>query len=117
MQNVAKSQQDAWLKSHSHLTSSKLTVYPSPRATDWVLTRVNVFPSYPLTLSPHEHLLPEYIGHDLYDPIWHELNKRHAVVLLHGAQTPSSTPYPHPFLGVPITEARSIQIYSSTFRS
>ncbi|KAJ7179063.1 hypothetical protein C8R46DRAFT_1173509 [Mycena filopes] len=45
-----------------------------------------------------------YIGDDRYDPIWAELDKRAAVVFLHGAQTPSSTPYPHPFLGLPITE-------------
>ncbi|KAH9951618.1 hypothetical protein B0H21DRAFT_183344 [Amylocystis lapponica] len=45
-----------------------------------------------------------YIGHDEYDPVWEELDKRGAVVFLHGAQTPSSTPYPHPFLGIPITE-------------
>ncbi|KAJ7682726.1 hypothetical protein DFH06DRAFT_1161975 [Mycena polygramma] len=45
-----------------------------------------------------------YIGDDRYDPIWAELNKRGATVFLHGAQTPSSTPYPHPFLGIPITE-------------
>ncbi|KAH7920163.1 amidohydrolase 2 [Leucogyrophana mollusca] len=46
----------------------------------------------------------KYIADDLYDPIWEELDKRHAVVFLHGAQTPSSTPYPHPMLGLPITE-------------
>ncbi|KIJ20234.1 aminocarboxymuconate-semialdehyde decarboxylase [Paxillus involutus ATCC 200175] len=45
-----------------------------------------------------------YIADDLYDPVWDELNRRHAVVFLHGAQTPSSTPYPHPFLGLPISE-------------
>ncbi|KAF9226539.1 amidohydrolase 2 [Gyrodon lividus] len=45
-----------------------------------------------------------YIADDLYDPIWDELNRRHAVVFLHGAQTPSSTRYPHPFLGLPISE-------------
>ncbi|KDQ64590.1 hypothetical protein JAAARDRAFT_64434 [Jaapia argillacea MUCL 33604] len=45
-----------------------------------------------------------YLGDDLYDPILEELNKRHAVVFLHGAQTPSSTPIPHAFLGLPITE-------------
>ncbi|KAJ7283569.1 hypothetical protein C8J57DRAFT_1432643 [Mycena rebaudengoi] len=45
-----------------------------------------------------------YIGDDRYDPIWKELNKRKATVFLHGAQTVSSTPYPHPFLGVPISE-------------
>ncbi|KAF8551459.1 hypothetical protein OG21DRAFT_279761 [Imleria badia] len=45
-----------------------------------------------------------YIADDLFDPIWDELNRRHAVVFLHGAQTPSSTPYPNPFLGLPISE-------------
>ncbi|KAJ7781161.1 hypothetical protein B0H16DRAFT_1817710 [Mycena metata] len=45
-----------------------------------------------------------YIGDDRYDPIWAELDKRAAVVFLHGAQTPSSTPFPHAFLGLPITE-------------
>ncbi|KAJ6628694.1 hypothetical protein B0H10DRAFT_2209163 [Mycena sp. CBHHK59/15] len=45
-----------------------------------------------------------YVGDDRYDSIWKELNKRNAVVFLHGAQTPSSNPYPHPFLGIPITE-------------
>ncbi|KAG2156131.1 hypothetical protein DEU56DRAFT_875957 [Suillus clintonianus] len=46
----------------------------------------------------------KYVADDLYDPIWKELDRRSAVVLLHGTQTPSSTPYPHPWLGVPITE-------------
>ena len=46
----------------------------------------------------------EYVGDALYEPIWAELDRRKAVVFLHGSQTPSSTPYPHPFLGVPITE-------------
>lgn len=46
----------------------------------------------------------KYIGDALYEPIWRELDARGAVVFLHGSQTPSSTPYPHPFLGVPITE-------------
>ncbi|KAJ7047292.1 hypothetical protein C8F04DRAFT_1555 [Mycena alexandri] len=45
-----------------------------------------------------------YIGDDRYDPIWAELDKRAAIVFLHGAQTPSSTPFPHAFLGLPITE-------------
>jgi len=45
-----------------------------------------------------------YVGDDRYDPVWAELNRRGAVVFLHGTQTPSSTPYPHPFLGIPITE-------------
>ncbi|KAF9485286.1 amidohydrolase 2 [Pholiota conissans] len=46
----------------------------------------------------------KYIGDECYYPIWAELNKRKAVVFLHGSQVPSSTPYPHPFLGIPITE-------------
>ncbi|KAF7789469.1 hypothetical protein EIP86_000415 [Pleurotus ostreatoroseus] len=45
-----------------------------------------------------------YIGDDMFDPIWAELDRRGATVFLHGAQTPSSTPYPHAFLGLPITE-------------
>ncbi|EKM59220.1 uncharacterized protein PHACADRAFT_25322 [Phanerochaete carnosa HHB-10118-sp] len=45
-----------------------------------------------------------YIGDDLFDPVWAELDRRGAVVFLHGTQTPSSTPYPHAFLGLPITE-------------
>ncbi|TFL05851.1 hypothetical protein BDV98DRAFT_630494 [Pterulicium gracile] len=46
----------------------------------------------------------KYLGHDLYDPIWAELNRRGSVVLIHGGMVPSTTPYPHEFLGVPITE-------------
>lgn len=49
-----------------------------------------------------------YIGDDKYDPVWEELDRRGAVVFLHGTQTPSSTPYPHPFLGLPITEVRRL---------
>ncbi|OSD04214.1 amidohydrolase 2 [Trametes coccinea BRFM310] len=45
-----------------------------------------------------------YVGDDVFDPIWVELDRRAAVVFLHGAQIPSSTPYPHPFLGIPVTE-------------
>ncbi|KAI0723270.1 hypothetical protein C8Q76DRAFT_794228 [Earliella scabrosa] len=45
-----------------------------------------------------------YIGDDVFDPIWEELNRRAAVVFLHGAQIPSTTPSPHPFLGIPVTE-------------
>ncbi|KAF7332074.1 Amidohydrolase 2 [Mycena kentingensis (nom. inval.)] len=45
-----------------------------------------------------------YIGDERYDPIWRELDKRRAVVFIHGAQTPSSTPLPHSLLGIPTTE-------------
>ena len=43
--------------------------------------------------------------------MWEELDKRAAVVFLHGAQVPSSTPRPHAFLGIPITEVRSHAFY------
>ncbi|KAJ3802832.1 hypothetical protein GGU11DRAFT_752622 [Lentinula aff. detonsa] len=46
----------------------------------------------------------KYVGHKIYEPIWAELNSRKAVVFLHGNQTPSSTPYPDPTLGIPIVE-------------
>lgn len=45
-----------------------------------------------------------YIGDDRYDKIWEDLNRRKALVFLHGAQTPSSTPFPHAFLGIPVVE-------------
>ncbi|EIM88074.1 amidohydrolase 2 [Stereum hirsutum FP-91666 SS1] len=46
----------------------------------------------------------KYIGDDIFDPIWEDLNRRSAIVFLHGAQIPSSTPCPNEFLGVPVTE-------------
>ena len=45
-----------------------------------------------------------YIGDDVFDPVWQELNKRGATVHLHVTQTPSSTPYPNEALGLPVTE-------------
>jgi len=45
-----------------------------------------------------------YIGDDMYDPIWTALHERDAIVFIHGTQTPSSTPVPHPTLGLPVTE-------------
>ncbi|EIW82137.1 amidohydrolase 2 [Coniophora puteana RWD-64-598 SS2] len=46
----------------------------------------------------------KYIGHNAYDAVWAELDRRCAIVFLHGAQTPSSTPFPHPLLGLPVVE-------------
>lgn len=50
------------------------------------------------------HNLEVYVGDDLFNPIWAELNRRSTVVFLHGAPVPSSTPSPHPFLGLPVVE-------------
>ena len=60
-----------------------------------------------LTVPTRKYGLSVYIGHDKFDPIWEELNRRQAVVHLHGNQTPSSTPYPHETLGIPIVEVKS----------
>ncbi|KZT12487.1 amidohydrolase 2 [Laetiporus sulphureus 93-53] len=57
-----------------------------------------------LASSYGEGAAATYIGDDSYDAVWEELDRRGTVVFLHGTQTPSSTPYPHPFLGIPITE-------------
>ncbi|KAJ3820787.1 hypothetical protein F5878DRAFT_61889 [Lentinula raphanica] len=46
----------------------------------------------------------KYVGHKMFEPIWAELHLRKAVVFLHGNQTPSTTPYPDPTLGIPIVE-------------
>jgi len=45
-----------------------------------------------------------YIGDKRYETIWAELDKRKAVVFLHGNQMPSSVPWPHPTLGLPVCE-------------
>ncbi|KAJ3570214.1 hypothetical protein NP233_g4559 [Leucocoprinus birnbaumii] len=45
-----------------------------------------------------------YVGDDRYEAIWAELDKREAVVFLHGNQIPSSIPSPHPTLGLPVCE-------------
>ncbi|RDX55581.1 amidohydrolase 2, partial [Lentinus brumalis] len=57
-----------------------------------------------LSSSYGEGVDARYIGDDVFDPIWEALDMRSAVVFLHGAQIPSSTPYPHPFLGIPVVE-------------
>ncbi|KAF9567349.1 amidohydrolase 2 [Agrocybe pediades] len=46
----------------------------------------------------------QYLGDNRYDPIWDELDRRGATAFIHGSQTPSSTPFPHAFLGLPICE-------------
>ena len=45
----------------------------------------------------------------MYDPIWSALDERGAIIFVHGTQTPSLTPIPHPALGLPITEVTSAQ--------
>ncbi|KAI0771591.1 hypothetical protein BD413DRAFT_604359 [Trametes elegans] len=57
-----------------------------------------------LSSSYGEAAEARYIGDGAFDPVWEELDRRSAVVFLHGAQVASSTPYPHPFLGIPVTE-------------
>ncbi|KAI0034071.1 hypothetical protein K488DRAFT_77449 [Vararia minispora EC-137] len=47
----------------------------------------------------------KYIGDEMFGRIWSELDRRAAIVFLHGAQMPAATPMPHPALGIPITEA------------
>ncbi|KAL1946844.1 hypothetical protein VTO73DRAFT_14948 [Trametes versicolor] len=78
--------------------------------TEGVLSEIELglglFPCWGIAMSSSygEGVDARYIGDDAFDPIWEELNRRHAVVFLHGTQTASSTPYPHPFLGIPVTE-------------
>lgn len=45
-----------------------------------------------------------YLGESRFDAIWKELDDRAAVVFVHGTQTSSSKPYPHEWLGLPVTE-------------
>jgi predicted TIM-barrel fold metal-dependent hydrolase len=45
-----------------------------------------------------------YVADDAFDPIWEELDRRAAVVFIHGAQTPSSTPYPSALIPIPVAE-------------
>lgn len=59
---------------------------------------------FALSSSQGEGICAKYIGDETYDSLWAELDRRKAVVFLHGAQVPSSTPCPHALLGVPITE-------------
>jgi predicted TIM-barrel fold metal-dependent hydrolase len=45
-----------------------------------------------------------YVADDAFDPIWDELDRRGALVFIHGDQTPSSTRYPSPLIPIPVGE-------------
>jgi predicted TIM-barrel fold metal-dependent hydrolase len=45
-----------------------------------------------------------YVADDAFDPIWEELDRRAAVVFLHGQQTPSSTRFPSALIPIPVGE-------------
>ena len=67
--------------------------------------------SNPVGIRIESNCVTVYVGDDSYDRIWEELNQRKALVFLHGAQTPSSTPFPHAFLGIPVVEVRQCNSY------
>jgi predicted TIM-barrel fold metal-dependent hydrolase len=45
-----------------------------------------------------------YVADDAFDPIWEELDRRAALVFIHGDQTPSSTRYPSALVPIPVGE-------------
>jgi 6-methylsalicylate decarboxylase len=45
-----------------------------------------------------------YVGHDAFDPVWEELDRRRAVVFLHGEQTPGSNRLPNRLVPIPVGE-------------
>jgi predicted TIM-barrel fold metal-dependent hydrolase/ketosteroid isomerase-like protein len=45
-----------------------------------------------------------YVGHDAFDPVWEELDRRRAVVFLHGDQTPGSNRFPNRLVPIPVGE-------------
>jgi predicted TIM-barrel fold metal-dependent hydrolase len=44
------------------------------------------------------------LGDDIFEPLWAELDRRHALVFLHGEQTPGRNRMPNRFLPTPISE-------------
>jgi 6-methylsalicylate decarboxylase len=44
------------------------------------------------------------LGDDVFDPLWAELDRRHALVFIHGDQTPGRNPFPNKFLPTPVSE-------------
>jgi len=45
-----------------------------------------------------------YVGHDAFDPIWEELDRRGTVVFIHGDQTPGSNRPPNRLVPIPVGE-------------
>lgn len=45
-----------------------------------------------------------YVGDDAFDPVWEELDRRRAIVFLHGDQTPGSNRFPNPLVPIPVGE-------------
>ena len=95
-----------WRRYVTPSMNSDLKEYPCPPATATGLLQVGYMTSCAIFLLKTS-FGAEYIGDSSYDAVWAELNQRQAVVFLHGAQTPSSTPYPHAYLGIPIVEVNS----------
>jgi predicted TIM-barrel fold metal-dependent hydrolase len=44
------------------------------------------------------------LGHDVFKPLWAELDRRGTLVFLHGEQTPGRNPMPNRFLPTPVSE-------------
>jgi len=57
-----------------------------------------------LTSSYGTGVQARYVGDDAFDPVWEELDRRRAVVFLHGDQTPGSNRFPNPLVPIPVGE-------------